>query len=165
VAIRCADHATPSIHKSLYYFANKQRSLGRCSSLADQNYGVMLLHVGGFLLCSTCLHYNLLTVGIKRVGVLRLGGNQSALLIPVLHLLIFFASPMYLMLGVNPSRICPFGLHIHRFLQSWSSKAELITVFHICVGLHLFIPPPCGDQCNRFRWYFVIHSFSMFLSS
>jgi hypothetical protein len=38
--IRCADHATPSIRKSLHYFANKRRSLGRHSSLADQSHGV-----------------------------------------------------------------------------------------------------------------------------
>jgi hypothetical protein len=38
--IRCADHATPSIHKSWYYFAKKWRSLGGHSSLADQSHGV-----------------------------------------------------------------------------------------------------------------------------
>jgi hypothetical protein len=37
--IRCADHATPSICKSWYYFAKKPRSLGRHSSLADQSHG------------------------------------------------------------------------------------------------------------------------------
>jgi hypothetical protein len=37
--IRCADHATPSIRKSWHYFANKRRSLGRHSSLADQSLG------------------------------------------------------------------------------------------------------------------------------
>jgi hypothetical protein len=36
--IRCADHATPSIRKSWYYFA--KRSLGRLSLLADQSHGV-----------------------------------------------------------------------------------------------------------------------------
>jgi hypothetical protein len=40
--IRCADHATPSIRKSLHYFANKRRSLGRHSSLADQSRGVFI---------------------------------------------------------------------------------------------------------------------------
>jgi hypothetical protein len=38
--IRCADHATPSIRKSWYYFAKKRRSLGRHSSLANQSHGV-----------------------------------------------------------------------------------------------------------------------------
>jgi hypothetical protein len=37
--IRCADRTTPSIRKSLYYFAKKWRSLGRHSSLADQRHG------------------------------------------------------------------------------------------------------------------------------
>jgi hypothetical protein len=36
----CADHATPSIRKSWYYFAKNRRSLGRHSSLADQSHGV-----------------------------------------------------------------------------------------------------------------------------
>jgi hypothetical protein len=39
--IRCADHATPSIRKSWHYFANKRRSLGRHSSLADQSHVVL----------------------------------------------------------------------------------------------------------------------------
>jgi hypothetical protein len=38
--IRCADHATPSIRKSWYYFAKTRRSLSRHSLLADQNHGV-----------------------------------------------------------------------------------------------------------------------------
>jgi hypothetical protein len=38
--IRCADHATPPIRKSWYYFAKKRRSLGRRGSLADQSHGV-----------------------------------------------------------------------------------------------------------------------------
>jgi hypothetical protein len=36
---QCADHATPSIRKSWYYFAKKWRSLGRYSSLSDQSHG------------------------------------------------------------------------------------------------------------------------------
>jgi hypothetical protein len=40
--IRCADHATPSIRKSWYYFAKERRSLGRHSSLADQSHGVIV---------------------------------------------------------------------------------------------------------------------------
>jgi hypothetical protein len=40
--IHCADHATPSIRKSWHYFANKRRSLGRHSSLADQSHFIFL---------------------------------------------------------------------------------------------------------------------------
>jgi hypothetical protein len=43
--IRCADHTTPSIRKSWRYFANKLRSLGRHSSLADQSHVVLVFFV------------------------------------------------------------------------------------------------------------------------
>jgi hypothetical protein len=36
MGIRCANHATPSIRNSWYYFANKRRFLGRYSSPADK---------------------------------------------------------------------------------------------------------------------------------
>jgi hypothetical protein len=41
--IRCADHATPSVRKSLHYFAKKRRSLGRHSSLVNQSHGVLFV--------------------------------------------------------------------------------------------------------------------------
>jgi hypothetical protein len=41
--IRCADHPTPSLRKSWYYFAKKRRSLGRYSSLADQSHEFFFL--------------------------------------------------------------------------------------------------------------------------
>jgi hypothetical protein len=43
---RCADHATSSIRKSWHYIANKRRSLGRHSSLADQSH-VFFPHISG----------------------------------------------------------------------------------------------------------------------
>jgi hypothetical protein len=39
VGIRCAGHATPSTRKGWHY-ADKRRSLGRHSSLADYGHGV-----------------------------------------------------------------------------------------------------------------------------
>jgi hypothetical protein len=40
--IRCADHATPSIHKKKFStnYVDKRRSLGRCSSLTDYGHRV-----------------------------------------------------------------------------------------------------------------------------
>jgi hypothetical protein len=35
VRIRCADHATTSVHKSGTNFSDKRRSVGRYNSLAD----------------------------------------------------------------------------------------------------------------------------------
>jgi hypothetical protein len=39
VGIRHADHVAPSIRKSCNHFADKRRSLGRCSSLSDSDHG------------------------------------------------------------------------------------------------------------------------------
>jgi hypothetical protein len=57
--IRCAHHATPSIRKSLYYFAKKRRSLGRHSSLADQSHGVFLYIDYGMIVLKimVCVRY------------------------------------------------------------------------------------------------------------
>jgi hypothetical protein len=49
--IRCADHATLSIRKSLHYFANKRRPLGRHSSLADQSHGGFFFYYLHSVLC------------------------------------------------------------------------------------------------------------------
>jgi hypothetical protein len=59
--IRCADHATPSIRKSWHYFANKRRSLGRHSSLADQSFFFLSLPPASYhvlsLLSTLLLHF------------------------------------------------------------------------------------------------------------
>jgi hypothetical protein len=52
--IRCADHATPSIRKSWYYFAKKRRSLGGHSSLADQSHGFFFFFFFKFIYISLC---------------------------------------------------------------------------------------------------------------
>jgi hypothetical protein len=46
--IRCAHHETPSNRKSWHYFANKRRSLGRHSSLAERSHGVSHCRYLGF---------------------------------------------------------------------------------------------------------------------
>jgi hypothetical protein len=54
---RSADHATPSIRKSWYYFAKKWRSLGRHGSLADQSHGVFFsVPVADFLFSTISLN-------------------------------------------------------------------------------------------------------------
>jgi hypothetical protein len=57
--ISCADHATPSIRKSWYYFAKKRRSLGRRGSLADQSHGVFFIYVIKFVLYINKYNYSI----------------------------------------------------------------------------------------------------------
>jgi hypothetical protein len=52
--MHCADHATPSIRKSWYYFAKKRRSLGRHSSLPDQSHGVFFMDLKIFEVQAGC---------------------------------------------------------------------------------------------------------------
>jgi hypothetical protein len=73
--IHCADHTTPSIRKSWYYFANKPRSLGRHSSLADQSHG------GFFIINIIIIHFEIYQRGYRLVDLMLGRGKR------------FFSSP------------------------------------------------------------------------